>query len=177
MKIYVISVFDDQGKLVCQASDLSSINYFARRAALEIVTAISLEVVSKVSQPITITPDSKNENLPVRCHCVPGVVVATDEEYPARVAVELAFKVKGCTDNKELSSCLTHHQDPSAVDKITKIQKELGQTMDIMKQNIDQLMERGVKLSDLNEDSQRLSFRSKVFLREAEKMNSCCSLM
>ena len=53
-----------------------------------------------------------------------------------------------------VTEAIVKYQDPQAADKICKIQKELDETMDVMHQTIDKVLERGVKLDDLVEKSE-----------------------
>jgi len=69
---------------------------------------------------------------------------------------------------------LQKYQDPSAADKITKIQNDLDETTQILHKTIDSVLERGVKLDNLVERSNDLSAQSKMFYKQAKKTNSCC---
>jgi synaptobrevin family protein YKT6 len=120
-----------------------------------------------------------------------GGAVTTDGEYPARVAFvllgqlldEFAASVGDswmtCTVHESiayppLDEYLQKYQDPSAADKITKIQKDLDETTQILHKTIDSVLERGVKLDSLVERSNDLSAQSKMFYKQAKKTNSCC---
>ncbi len=117
--------------------------------------------------------------------------VTTDLEYPSRVAfVLLTHVLDGFTnahgtswrDNTEpysmmfepLEGYLVKYQDPAAADKVTKIQKDLDDTTQILHKTIDSVLERGVKLDNLVERSDDLSRQSKMFYKQAKKTNSCC---
>ena len=73
-----------------------------------------------------------------------------------------------------LETYLAEYQDPSSADKITKIQKDLDDTTEILHKTIDNVLERGVKLDSLVERSDDLSRQSKMFYKQARKTNSCC---
>jgi synaptobrevin family protein YKT6 len=120
-----------------------------------------------------------------------GGTVTTDTEYPARVAFVLLGQLldefatavgdswKNCTVPESitfppLEEYLQKYQDPSAADKITKIQKDLDETTQILHKTIDSVLERGVKLDSLVERSNDLSAQSKMFYKQAKKTNSCC---
>jgi synaptobrevin family protein YKT6 len=120
-----------------------------------------------------------------------GGTVTTDTEYPARVAFvllgqlleEFAASVgdtwKSCTVPESITfppieEYLQKYQDPSAADKITKIQKDLDDTKQILHKTIDSVLERGEKLDDLVTRSNDLSAQSKMFYKQAKKTNSCC---
>ncbi len=120
-----------------------------------------------------------------------GGTVVTDSEYPARVAFVLLTQLlddftaavgdrwKTCTAPESiafpaLDEYLQKFQDPSAADKITKIQNDLDETTQILHKTIDSVLERGVKLDNLVERSNDLSAQSKMFYKQAKKTNSCC---
>ena len=73
-----------------------------------------------------------------------------------------------------MDESLQKYQDPSAADKITKIQNDLDETTQILHKTIDSVLERGVKLDNLVERSNDLSAQSKMFYKQAKKTNSCC---
>ncbi|GMH55661.1 hypothetical protein TrRE_jg110 [Triparma retinervis] len=75
-----------------------------------------------------------------------------------------------------LEEYLAKYQDPASADKITKIQKDLDDTTEILHKTIDNVLERGVKLDQLVERSDDLSRQSKMFYKQARKTNSCCTI-
>ena len=121
-----------------------------------------------------------------------GGTVTTDLEYPARVAFVLLGQIlddfteahgdawRSCTVPESIpfpkleEYYLPKYQDPSAADKVTKIQKDLDETTQILHKTIDSVLERGVKLDNLVERSNDLSAQSKMFYKQAKKTNSCC---
>lgn len=120
-----------------------------------------------------------------------GGTVTTDLEYPARVAFVLLGQMldeftatvgdswKTVTTPETVAFApieeyLQKYQDPSEADKVTKIQKDLDETTQILHKTIDSVLERGVKLDNLVERSDDLSRQSKMFYKQAKKTNSCC---
>lgn len=120
-----------------------------------------------------------------------GGCVTTDEEYPARVAFVLIGQVledytatlgdawRACTIPESIAfpkidEYVQKFQNPSEADKVTKIQKDLDETTQILHKTIDSVLERGVKLDNLVERSNDLSAQSKMFYKQAKKTNSCC---
>jgi synaptobrevin family protein YKT6 len=120
-----------------------------------------------------------------------GGAVTTDGDYPARVAFGLlgqllddftnehgdSWKTVTAPESVPFTACQTYldkYQDPAAADKITKIQKDLDETTQILHKTIDSVLERGVKLDNLVDKSNDLSAQSKMFYKQAKKTNSCC---
>ncbi len=120
-----------------------------------------------------------------------GGTVTTDLEYSPRIAYGLlgplledftaslgdtwkTCTVPGSIAFPKIEEYLQKYQDPASVDKITKIQKDLDETTQILHKNIDSVLERGIKLDDLITRSNDLSAQSKMFYKQAKKTNSCC---
>lgn len=138
----------------------------------------------------SITHESYVVHCYVRSDGLAGSVV-TDQEYPSRVAFVLLTQVldeftneygNSWRDNTQaytmtfapLEEYLVKYQDPAAADKVTKIQKDLDDTTQILHKTIDSVLERGVKLDNLVERSDDLSKQSKMFYKQAKKTNGCC---
>jgi synaptobrevin homolog YKT6 len=120
-----------------------------------------------------------------------GGAVTTDMEYPARVAFVLlgqmleefssthgdAWKTVTTPESMafpQLETYLQKYQNPAEADKVTKIQRDLDETTEILHKTIDSVLERGVKLDNLVDKSNDLSAQSKLFYKQAKKTNSCC---
>lgn len=120
-----------------------------------------------------------------------GGTVTTDLEYPARVAFVMLGQLledfvahhgdswKSVTQPESVvfakaDEYLQKYQNPAEADKVTKIQKDLDETTQILHKTIDSVLDRGVKLDNLVEKSNDLSAQSKLFYKQAKKTNSCC---
>jgi synaptobrevin homolog YKT6 len=120
-----------------------------------------------------------------------GGTVTTDLEYPSRVAFVLlgqlleeyttlqgdAWKTMTVPESVVFPPgevYLQKYQNPAEADKVTKIQKDLDETTQILHKTIDSVLERGVKLDNLVDKSNDLSAQSKLFYKQAKKTNSCC---
>jgi synaptobrevin family protein YKT6 len=120
-----------------------------------------------------------------------GGTVTTDQEYPARVAFVLLGQIldeftstvgdawKTATIPESIpfppgEQYIQKYQNPAEADKVTKIQRDLDETTQILHKTIDSVLERGIKLDNLVEKSSDLSAQSKLFYKQAKKTNSCC---
>jgi synaptobrevin homolog YKT6 len=120
-----------------------------------------------------------------------GGAVTTDLEYPARVAFVLLGQLleefcqqhgdswKTVTTPESVvfapaETYLQKYQNPAEADKVTKIQRDLDETTEILHKTIDSVLERGVKLDNLVDKSNDLSAQSKLFYKQAKKTNGCC---
>lgn len=177
---------------VSMVSDLSSYGFFQRQGVKEMLTFFS-KTFTKRTQPgqrQSIAHESYVVHCYVRSDGLAGTVT-TDEEYPNRVAFVLLTQLLDefvttvgsswqtvtqpeSVNFPPMEEYLAKYQDPAAADKVTKIQKDLDETTQILHKTIDSVLERGVKLDNLVERSDDLSKQSKMFYKQAKKTNSCC---
>ena len=138
----------------------------------------------------SITHESYVVHCYVRSDGLAGTVT-TDLEYPSRVAYVLLTQLLDDFTNTmgdswtsvdqpdsvsfpPIEEYLQKYQNPAEADKVTKIQKDLDETTQVLHKTIDSVLERGVKLDNLVERSDDLSRQSKMFYKQAKKTNSCC---
>ena len=116
-----------------------------------------------------------------------------DNEYPPRVAFTILGKLLDDFDQYEpkwkrevrneaitwpaLEDYILRYQDPANADQITRIQRNLDETKEVLHQTIDSVLQRGEKLEDLVDKSSELSSQSKLFYKQAKKVNSCCAVV
>ena len=72
-----------------------------------------------------------------------------------------------------LEPALVEYQEPTKVDRIARVDKQLAETKEVLHRTIESVLQRGEKLDDLVEKSGNLSAQSKMFYRTANK-TSCC---
>lgn len=195
----VVMRFIERGKLpvlLGSSFELSSFGFFQKGSVREVATFVAREVVQRSDR-------GELESVKHReyvCHCQIfqnnlAVCALSDDEYPQRVAFSLIQQAadlfqrqyeasKWNTAEKDqsmtvtgLDALLLKFQDPSEADKILKIKKDLEETKTIVYKSIEQMLERGDRLEDLASKSNDLSFQSKAFMKQAEKMNSCCLIL
>mmetsp|Transcript_34451 Transcript_34451/g.53790 ORF Transcript_34451/g.53790 Transcript_34451/m.53790 type:complete len:205 (+) Transcript_34451:117-731(+) len=177
------------------AVDLSQLSFFQRGTVKEITASVIKICVTKTNPGDYQRLEHEGNYVYIICrhNGIAGVCV-TDTEYPQRVAFAIITKLmdefeeeaKGTfsqdkTDNcmpfPPLEQALTEYQDPAKADKITKIQKDLEETKQVLYNTIDAVLARGEKLDDLIEKSDSLSMQSKKFYKTAKKHNQCCVVM
>eukprot|EP00930_Biecheleria_cincta_P054847 TRINITY_DN41240_c0_g1_i1.p1 TRINITY_DN41240_c0_g1~~TRINITY_DN41240_c0_g1_i1.p1 ORF type:complete len:226 (+),score=44.53 TRINITY_DN41240_c0_g1_i1:53-730(+) len=182
--------------------DLSFLPFFRRLAAEAMVMPsidhYSLEFVR--ATPVGARRSmEKMENLPFVCHTWVdpksrvGAAAIVHEAYPPRVAFALLCEAVAtlCApalrerwekssahselDCPEIEKLFEQYQKPQDMDdKLEKIQGELLEVCDIVKQSMEDLLRRGEALDSLAEKSKGLSEMSDVFKRRAERNNSTC---
>lgn len=176
------------------AADLSKYGFFERSTAAQFVKFISRTVLKR-------TPAGKRQSVvhegnTVRSHLRSdglGAVMVSDAEYPERVSFSVLNNLleqfaalkdtswkNASADTKiafpALDTAIKEYQDPTKADKITKIQKDLDETIGVMHKTIENLLERDVKLNSLVERSDDLSAQSKLFYKSAAQHNQCCTI-
>lgn len=177
---------------LCSATDLTAYGYFQRQGVKEMITFFTKTIAKRtgLGQRQSITHESYVIHCYTRSDGLAGTVT-TDLEYPSRVAFVLLTQLldeftstlgnswKSTTVPDSISfpameEYLVKYQDPAAADKVSKIQKDLDDTTQVLHKTIDSVLERGVKLDTLVERSDTLSMQSKMFYKQAKKTNSCC---
>jgi synaptobrevin family protein YKT6 len=152
--------------------NLTMVGYFQRTAASEIMDA-AIEAAFKISSEGQFSVLEKE--LPNGTYCIytynESAVIA-DNEYPTNairiILAEIAtMKV---LDHEYLNRI----QNPKNVDKILAINSDISDTKNIALMVLGKALERGEKIDDLVEKSQKLSQSSRIFYKTAKKQNSCC---
>lgn len=121
-----------------------------------------------------------------------GAVLISDDEYPQIVAhtlitkvlddfitkvpaEQLSVAVESSINFTDLPAYLAKYQDPTEADPMMKVEKEIDETKIILKKSIESVLERGEKLEDLIDMTDKLSSETKTFYKAAKSTNSCCS--
>ena len=173
MKLLAISIYGN-GILLNRAKDLSSVGYFIRKNVSELIDFTCSTLVDNVRSDTIITKDNYNVHLVV--HCNRTVCIVTDDEYPSDVARRLAQNILSTTD-PNLEDLLRRGSDPNEIDSMHSIRTELDETRQVIKKNIELVLQRGTNLDALVAQSEELSFSSKAFYQGTRKINSnCCNL-
>ncbi|GBG24558.1 Synaptobrevin-like YKT6 [Hondaea fermentalgiana] len=199
MKITGISILkwkEDTAEPVflASATELSSFGFFQRGTAAQFVKFISRTLIKRTpaGKRQTVEHEGNNVHTYLRSDGL-GCAVVADAEYPERVAFTIMSKLieqfhsqyaqqwptvmeDATLSFEPLDQAIIEYQDPSKADKISKIQKDLDATMEVMHKTIDSVLERQVKLDKLVETSEDLSMQSKAFYTTAKSHNQCCTI-
>lgn len=191
MKIYAIYIFrrnGDKAQIIDTSSDFTDISRLYRKNVKELCDFAATQLAA--SPDTTQFVSARDDQIP-KCifhkfrkdDAVSLVVV--DEAYPSRSAFNIVREVmqeyEGCRGNfpgghaRSVQEGIRKYQDPKNADKIEKIKANLEETRDIMVQNMEKALARGETLEQMADKSEQLSKDSKMFARQAKKMNGCCS--
>ncbi|PKS09989.1 hypothetical protein jhhlp_004613 [Lomentospora prolificans] len=198
MKLYYIGIIRNTEKPAIQLSsayDLSEFSRWTKNDYQNFMTMFSKTVAERTSpgQRLDVEEQGHTFHCYARSEGIAGVIISKD--YPKLAAHQILSKVvdefladktaaeiaRASKDNElpfpALQKHLQTYQDPSEVNSIANIQKELDETKIILHKTIESVLQRGEKLDDLVAKSSDLSAQSKMFYTTAKKQNSCCSVM
>ncbi|KAJ1906430.1 palmitoyltransferase [Tieghemiomyces parasiticus] len=196
MKLLSIVIYNSSAKpfkSLASAFHLADYGFFQRGSIQEFLTFFSQTVAERTSpgQRQAVDEDKYVAYAYSTPNGLAGILVA-DQEYPSRVAFSLLgrllddfvakyphenARVPGGTPFPELEEYLQKYQDPKSADAITRVQRELDETTEVLHKTIESVLQRGETLDNLVDKSGALSFQSKQFYKTAKKNNSCCSVM
>ncbi len=74
----------------------------------------------------------------------------------------------------DLNNKILKYLKPANIDKVSAIQSNLAELQQIMNENIEKVIERGVKLDELIVKTEHLNEQALTFQRSAKKINKCC---
>ena len=196
LSIHVFSLYKDKPIILASAFQLDFVSIFQRGTLKNFINFHSRLVIERV-QKDTHAQVQLEKGI---CYAFSsddkiGVTMICDEEYPKRVAIDFLLKVHDnfklfqAQNNLDLNKIeddtdvkfsyieteIVEWQDPSKKDNIMKLQNELNDVQDIMRQNLNELLKREENLENLMEKSKDLSAASVNFYKQAKKTNRCCT--
>ena len=197
LSIHVFSLYNDKPIILSSAFALSFVSIFQRGTLKDFLNFHSRLVIERVTKD-THAQVQLEKGI---CYAISnsdkiGVTMICDEEYPKRVAIDFLLKIHdnfkiflqekkidlnmytADTDVKYdyIANEIEAWQDPSKKDSLMKLQNELNDVTDIMRQNLNELLKREENLESLMQKSNDLSATSVNFYKQAKKTNSCCNL-
>jgi synaptobrevin family protein YKT6 len=197
LSIHIFSLYKSEPIILSSAFSLAFVSIFQRGTLKDFLNFHSRLVIERV-QKDTHAQVQLEKGI---CYAIAnedkiGVTLISDEEYPKRVAIDFLLKIHDnfktflAQQNVNLNSIekdtdlkfdyiateIEAWQDPSKKDNIMKLQNELNDVHDIMKQNLNELLKKQENLESLMAKSQDLSLASVNFYKQAKKTNSCCNI-
>lgn len=190
LAVFRVKKRSKKSDILCFAANVADISYFKRDTILDFMKFFTSEIVPQRLNPgirMSVPEDITQQQY--MCHVYlnydhHGAVVISDHQYPRSVAftlLSLALEAVGdqtVKDNQhtnKLARLLATFQNPVHGSRVTKIEKEMDETKQILHQSVNALLERHEKLEDLVARSEVLTTQSKDFFKLARKTNkSCC---
>ena len=194
LSIHVFSLYNDKPIILSSAFALSFVSIFQRGTLKDFLNFHSRLVIERVAKD-THAQVQLEKGI---CYAISnsdkiGVTMICDEEYPKRVAIDFLLKIhdnfKTFLQEKKLdlnmytadtdvkydyiANEIEAWQDPSKKDTLMKLQNELNDVTDIMRQNLNELLKREENLESLMQKSNDLSATSVNFYKQDKKTNSC----
>ena len=197
LSIHVFSLYNGKPIILSSAFSLAFVSIFQRGTLKDFLNFHSRLVIERVA----LDTHAQVQLEKGICYAISnsdkiGVTMICDEEYPKRVAIDFLLKIhdnfKTFLQEKKLdlnmytadtdvkydyiANEIEAWQDPSKKDTLMKLQNELNDVTDIMRQNLNELLKREENLETLMQKSNDLSATSVNFYKQAKKTNSCCNL-
>ena len=197
LSIHIFSLYKDKPIILSSAFSVAFVSIFQRGTLKDFLNFHSRLVIERVKTETHAQVQlEKGICFAVANDDKIGVTMIADEEYPKRVAIDFLLKVhdnfkaflgqnninlnsiEKDTDLKfeYINTAIEEWQDPSKKDSIMKLQNELNDVQDIMRQNLNELLKREENLESLMEKSNDLSAVSVNFYKKKKKTNSCCNI-
>lgn len=177
MPIYSIYIYDDNNKIVSSEHQLN-VSILYRYSIINEITSVINEIVKNIEDPGgVITQNFRDYKFNILFSCITNYkyIVITDSEYPTRIGFQLIKLLS--KNHKDLQSLIKKYQDPKNVDKIEAIQQELNETKGILYNSIEQIINRGERIDDIQRKTNILVFESKSFEKKAADLNRCCAIL
>lgn len=178
MKLYSLLIYDQRNQLVYSKHDLTDIPFLYRFMAKNTIENLATESLSCIEKNnmyvISETIDDKKIVIYGYCYET-NIIVITDPEYPIYLVRQLITNFK--SNNVKLDDLWRKYSDGRNADKIQQIRTELDETRVIILKSIDDLLERGEKISTLVEKTEALNQGAITFKTRAKQMNRCCTIL
>ena len=196
LSIHIFSLHMNKPIILSSAYAVSFVSIFQRGTLKDFLKFHSRLVIERVAKD-THAQVSLEKGI---CYAIAnsdkiGLTMICDEEYPKRVAIDFLLKIHADfktfiaekkldlnlitadTDvkYKYIEDEIEQWQDPSKKDNLMKLQSEINDVADIMRQNLNELLKREENLESLMQKSSDLSATSVSFYKQAKKTNSCCN--
>ena len=193
--LFKLDTFNQKAIKLFSSFCMTQISFFQRSTVRELAIFGSRNVVQSLHQTDKIIVQWQQEykicaigkNFSLYC------VIITDNEYPIHVTLSMCQQFLQMFESKypnwkqhstdqslahqEMDDLLIKMQTPTDVDKISQIQQQLNETQQIIINSIEDLQKRGTDLKDIAQKAEDLSKRTKIFVIESEKLNSCCCIL
>ena len=178
MKLYSLLVFDQKNQLIHSKHDLTDIPFYYRFMAKNTIENLAMESLSCIEKNnmyvISETVDDKQIIIYGYCYET-NIIVITDPSYPLYLVRLLISNFKN--NNNNLDELWLKYSDGRNADKIQQIKTELDETRVIILKSIDDLLERGEKITTLVEKTETLNQEAITFKTRAKQMNRCCTIV
>jgi|TARA_B110001450_G_scaffold34567_1_gene29996 synaptobrevin family protein YKT6 len=169
----LVAAFIFEADKILYAEDLNFVTFFNRNSVRELMHELVRVVAAEVQDLRKIFEHPPWQFVVLKLQDK-TLVMVTDNEYPTSVSYELLTKL--AHDPTVLQNIILQCQDPRTISPLYRIRQQLDETMVIMHENVDKILQRSEDINKLVQKSERLSQTSKTFYKVARKHNRCCSI-
>ena len=191
MKIYALYIYhrsdEDHSQLIDSAKDFNDVGMFYQKNVIELADFASKQLVISKNPQTFVSAQEKQFIFHAYRKGNAVAIAVTTEDYPSRIAYSILREIMIEHDqcwgkypggkSQVISNGIIKYQDPKNADKLAQIQSNLDEIKEIMVMNLEKAIGRGEKLNEMAQKSEELSQQSKMFAKEAEKMNKCCTMI
>lgn len=188
MRVYSIILWDPQLKVqISELVNLEDFSFWQKSTVLDIIREVSRLTIglTVLGKQTSVVHEGYLCHVMHRKDGLAGAII-TDEEYPSRVAFDLLhdysdkyfqkYGLKACKETF-LPEYIIKIQNPEDIDKLMKIKKDIDETREVVLETIEQLINRGEKLENLEHRTDELLREAKKFKTQTEDLNSCCIIL
>ena len=154
--------------------DLNFVSYFNRNSVRELMHELVRVAVDTMTDTRKIFEHSPWQFVLMSPNKQQTLVMVTDNEYPVSVTLQLLSTLRD--DPSVLKNIIRECQDPRTISARYRIRQQLDETLVIMHENVDKILQQSEDINELIQKSERLSDQSKIFYKAARKHNRCCSI-
>lgn len=190
MKIYAMYLYTTNGNdatIVDSAKDFNDVGWMYRKNCIEVSDFSSKQLAASQNPQMNVTAEEKDFLFHAHRKDNACAIIVATKDYPSRIAFsilrEIMIEYDKCSGHfpngksQTIQRGIVEYQDPTKADKLAQIQANLDQTREIMVMNLEKAIGRGESLDQLAQKSEEISNQSKLFVREASKLNRCCSII
>ena len=178
MKLYSLLVYDQKNQLIYTKHDLTDIPFYYRFMVKNTIENLAMESLSCIEKNnmYMINELIDDKQIVIYGYCYEtNIIIITDPEYPIYLVRQLITSFK--SNNVKLDDLWLKYSDGKNADKIQQIKTELDETKVIILKSIDDLLERGEKITTLVEKTEALSQDSMTFAKKSKHLNRCCVIL
>ena len=180
MKLYALLIYNEDYKQIYSNYNLDDFFFAYRSKMKETIEIFAKEVIKNVKKNsyYKITESADDFDFTIYGSTFINYYIAiTNNSYPQRVAFELLHTIQGTNMTQvSINTSFRTYQNPIEADKILQIKQEIDEAKLILLNSIDNLLDRGERMDQLLDKTEKLAEDSFLFRKKARDLNCCIIL-
>lgn len=171
----LIEIDKDKHKITKEEFNLKGTSFFAQRAIKEVIRMFSRKIArvldTGVYKEFLYVHDGKEYRFCTKDYgfILVAVVVGSRPSYTV-------LKMMDEASSGDFKAVMREHEDWREKCPIEAVERELEETKAVLKDTLENVLNRGEKLDKLIDQSEELSMHSKALFRAAKRQNRCCKM-